>query len=57
MKLIICEKPSVSMDYAKVLGLSNSARRNGYLEEGEWIITWAVGHLVSLSYPEAYDES
>lgn len=57
MKLIICEKPSVSMDYAKVLGLSNSARKNGYLEEGEWIITWAVGHLVSLSYPEAYDES
>lgn len=55
MKLIICEKPSVASDYAKVLGLSSGARKNGYLEEGEWIITWAVGHLVTLAYPEAYD--
>ena len=55
MKLIICEKPSVAMEYGKILKLSNNARKNGYLEEGEWIITWAVGHLVSLAYPEAYD--
>lgn len=54
MKLIICEKPSVAQEFAKVLGIS-SGRHDGYIEEGEWIITWAVGHLVTLSYPEAYD--
>ena len=54
-KLIICEKPSVGADFAKVLG--SFSRENGYLENEEWIITWSVGHLVTLSYPEVYDEN
>ncbi len=55
MKLIITEKPSVAMEFAKVLKL-NTQRKNGYIESGEWIITWCLGHLVTMSYPEAYDE-
>ncbi len=55
MKLIITEKPSVAMEFAKALKL-NTQRKNGYIEAGEWIITWCVGHLVTMSYPEAYNE-
>ena len=55
MKLIITEKPSVAMEFAKALKL-NTQRKNGYIESGEWIITWCVGHLVTMSYPEVYDE-
>ena len=55
MKLIITEKPSVATEFAKALKL-NTTRKNGYIESGEWIITWCVGHLVTMSYPEAYDE-
>ena len=55
MKLLITEKPSVAMEFAKVLKL-NTARKNGYIEDKEWIITWCVGHLVTMSYPEKYDE-
>ena len=56
MKLIITEKPSVAMEFAKALKL-NTNRKNGYIEDKEWIITWCVGHLVTMSYPEAYDEN
>mgnify|MGYP002542738834 FL=1 len=54
-KLIITEKPSVAMEYAKVLKISAN-RKNGYIESDNWIITWCVGHLVTMSYPEVYDE-
>ena len=55
MKLLITEKPSVAMEFAKVLKL-NAQKKNGYIESGEWIITWCYGHLVTMSYPEVYDE-
>ena len=55
MKLLITEKPSVAMEFAKALKI-NANRKNGYLESDEWIITWCVGHLVTMSYPEVYDE-
>lgn len=54
-KLIITEKPSVAMEFAKVLKI-NSNRKNGYIESDDWIITWCVGHLVTMSYPDVYDE-
>ena len=54
-KLLITEKPSVAMEFAKVLKINNK-RQNGYIESDEWIITWCVGHLVTMSYPEKYDE-
>lgn len=56
MKLLITEKPSVAMEFAKALKL-NSQRKNGYIEDKDWIITWCVGHLVTMSYPEVYDEN
>ena len=56
MKLLITEKPSVAMEFAKALKI-NAPRKNGYIESNEWIITWCVGHLVTMSYPEVYDES
>ncbi len=56
MKLLITEKPSVAMEFAKALKL-NTQRKNGYIEDKEWIITWCVGHLVTMSYPEVYDEN
>ena len=54
--LLITEKPSVAMEFAKVLKI-NTNRKNGYLESDNWIITWCVGHLVTMSYPEKYDEN
>ena len=54
-KLLITEKPSVAMEFAKVLKI-NTNRKNGYIESEDWIITWCVGHLVTMSYPEVYDE-
>ena len=54
-KLLITEKPSVAMEFAKALKI-NTNRKNGYIESDEWIITWCVGHLVTMSYPEVYDE-
>ena len=53
--ILITEKPSVAMEFAKVLNI-NTSRKNGYLESNDWIITWCVGHLVTMSYPEKYDE-
>ena len=54
-KLLITEKPSVAMEFAKALKV-NTNRKNGYLESEEWVISWCVGHLVTMSYPEKYDE-
>ncbi len=54
-KLLITEKPSVAMEFAKSTIKNNNNRKNGYLESS-WIITWCVGHLVTMSYPEKYDE-
>ena len=52
--LIITEKPSVAVEFAKVLQVSG--RKDGYIENQEYVITWCVGHLVGLVYPESYDE-
>ena len=54
-KILITEKPSVAMEFAKVLKI-NGQRKDGYLESESWIVTWCVGHLVTMSYPEVYDE-
>lgn len=52
---MITEKPSVAMEFAKALKITTN-RKNGYLESDTWIITWCVGHLVTMSYPDKYDE-
>ena len=52
--VFISEKPSVAQQFADALGLSFQ-RRDGYMEAKETIVTWCVGHLVTMSYPEAYD--
>lgn len=52
--LIITEKPSVAREFARVLGVNG--RNDGYIENGEYVITWCVGHLVEMVYPEMYDE-
>ena len=53
--LFIAEKPSVAKEFAKALKY-NMSNRDGYLESQEAIVTWCVGHLVTMSYPESYDE-
>lgn len=53
-KLIITEKPSVAREFAQVLGVSG--RQDGYIENENYVITWCVGHLVEMVYPEVYDE-
>lgn len=53
--LYIAEKPSVAREFAKALKL-NMKNRDGYLESEEAVVTWCVGHLVTMSYPEVYDE-
>ena len=55
-RLFIAEKPSVAQEFAKIFGV-NAKRGNGYLESGDTIVTWCVGHLVTMSYPEAYDSA
>ncbi|WP_010170286.1 DNA topoisomerase III [Bacillus coahuilensis] len=52
--LVLAEKPSVGRDIAKVLGCTNGG--NGFLEGSNYIVTWALGHLVTLADPEAYDQ-
>ena len=52
--LYIAEKPSVAQEFAKALKLGGK-RGDGYLESEEAIVTWCVGHLVTMSYPEVYD--
>ncbi len=53
--LLITEKPSVAMEFSKALKIKTT-RKNGYLESDDWYITWCVGHLVTMSYPDKYDE-
>lgn len=55
-KVIIAEKPSVAKEFAKVLKI-NAKNQNGYMESDDCIVTWCVGHLVTMSYPEVYDEN
>ena len=52
--LYIAEKPSVAQEFAKALKI-NGQRRDGYLESSDSVVTWCVGHLVTMSYPEKYD--
>ncbi|MCR5356549.1 MAG: topoisomerase C-terminal repeat-containing protein [Lachnospiraceae bacterium] len=52
-KLIITEKPSVARDFARVLNVKGN--RDGYIENDEYVISWCVGHLVGMLYPEEYD--
>ena len=52
--MIVAEKPSVAMSYAKVLGATN--RKDGYLEGNGYLVSWCVGHLVELAPPNVYDE-
>ncbi len=54
-RLFIAEKPSVAREFANALKV-NTTSRDGYLESADTIITWCVGHLVTMSYPDAYDE-
>ena len=54
-KLFIAEKPSVAAEFAKALKVP-TGRKNGYLEGDSVIVTWCVGHLITMSYPEKYDE-
>ena len=53
--LYIAEKPSVAKEFAKALKL-NTVSKDGYMESDEAVVTWCVGHLITMSYPEAYDE-
>ena len=52
--LYIAEKPSVAAEFARVLGVSGT-RGDGFIEGDAAVVTWCVGHLVTMSYPEAYD--
>ena len=52
--LYIAEKPSVAQEFAKALKI-NGQRKDGYLESEDSVVTWCVGHLVTMSYPEKYD--
>ena len=54
MNLVICEKPSVAMSIAKVIGATG--RQDGYYEGGGYIVSWCVGHLIQMASPLAYDE-
>lgn len=53
--VFIAEKPSVAQEFAKALHV-NFSRRDGFLESEQYIVTWCVGHLVTMSYPDKYDE-
>ena len=53
--LVIAEKPSAGADIAKVLGCTD--KKQGYTEGDKYIVTWAIGHLVGLKYPEEHDEN
>jgi DNA topoisomerase-3 len=54
INLYITEKPSVALEFAKALNIKGR-RQDGFIESGDNIVTWCVGHLVTMSYPEAYD--
>ncbi|MCH5252385.1 MAG: type IA DNA topoisomerase [Lachnospiraceae bacterium] len=55
-RLFIAEKPSVAQEFARILKV-DARRGDGYLESEDTIVTWCVGHLVTMSYPEVYDET
>lgn len=58
--LYIAEKPSVAREFAKALGMKGAATagaRDGFLENEDTIVTWCVGHLITMSYPEVYDSA
>lgn len=55
-KVFIAEKPSVAREFANALGIKGGSK-DGYIESGEYIVTWCVGHLITMSYPDAYDET
>ena len=48
---IIAEKPSVARDIARIVGANN--KQDGYLEGSDYVVTWAMGHLIALAMPEA----
>ena len=52
--LFIAEKPSVAASFVEALGVT-TRKSNGFIESENYIFTWCVGHLVSMSYPEKYD--
>ena len=52
--VFIAEKPSVAQEFAKALHV-NFKRNDGFLEADNYIVTWCVGHLITMSYPEKYD--
>lgn len=54
--LFIAEKPSVAMEFSKALDMKPKEKNNGFVEDDRYIVTWCVGHLVTLSYPDKYDE-
>ena len=56
-KLFIAEKPSVAKQFAEALGVSSAGGGKGFIESAEYIFTWCVGHLISMSYPEKYDSA
>ena len=53
-KLVVAEKPSVAMSYAKVLGATN--RQDSYWEGNGYLVSWCIGHLVSFAEADQYDE-
>ena len=53
-RVFIAEKPSVAQEFARILKV-NGRRGDGYLESEDTIVTWCVGHLITMSYPEVYD--
>ena len=54
MQLVITEKPSVAISFARILGAAQ--RRDGYLEGNGFLVSWCIGHLVELAEPGSYDE-
>lgn len=56
MKLIITEKPSVALEYKKILHVNSQTHTNGYFEGNNYCITWCIGHLITMSYPDKYDD-
>ena len=57
--VIICEKPSVAEEFAKALKVpfSSADKKRGYFDNDKWAITWSYGHLITMSYPESYDDA
>lgn len=55
-KLFIAEKPSVAQQFAEALGVT-AKRNDGFIEDNNYVVTWCVGHLVTMEYPDAYDAS